>query len=378
MRIVSIVSARPNFIKLAALHHALKEHAPKWEHIIIHTGQHYDPLLSEIFFKELNIPEPHENLGVKGGASNDDTVARTKEAALPILKKLQPELVLVYGDVSGALGGALAAHELKIPIAHVEAGLRSFDDAMPEEGNRKAIDHLSAFLFVTEQSGMDNLQNEGITKGVHHVGNTMIDTLMRMTTRGTNFEVFMKQKLPSPLEKLEPRHFGLVTLHRPSNVDNKENLERCIDFMNSVACKECSLIFPVHFRTQAAIQRFGLQSKFLEYIRRIDPLGYLPFIKLMIRSKFVITDSGGIQEETAFLGIKCFTLRRNTERPITLKYGNQLVNLNDEKDKKSIITYARVPVSNVPKAWSLETTLGFGGGHAGEEIVKELSKIPIH
>lgn len=378
MKIVSIVSARPNFVKLAAVHHAFQKHAPKdWKHIIVHTGQHYDPLLSDVFFKELDIPQPDENLEVKSEGSNEDTVEHTKRAAIPVLKKLQPDLLIVYGDVSGALGGAQAAQECGIPIAHVEAGLRSRDLSMPEEHNRIGIDRIAGLLFVTEQSGEDNLEKEreeGAVKGeIHFVGNTMIDTLMRMTVRRKNFDVFMKQHLLPELDSLPPKSFGLVTLHRPSNVDSQDNLVHCIDFLNAVS-RHCLLVFPVHLRTQAAIEKFQLQSKFDRSVRREGPLGYLHFMKLMIRSKFVITDSGGIQEEAIFLGIKCFTLRKNTERPVTLEYGNQLIDLDKKSDEKVVCDYATVPHVSTPRISSLESVPPRWDGQAGERIMGVLKE----
>ena len=360
VRLLSIASARPNFVKLAAVHHAFAAHAPKdWEHIIVHTGQHYDPLLSDVFFKELAIPEPHENLAVKGGVSNEETVAKTKEAMFPILRKHQPNLVLVYGDVSGALGGAEAAHELGIPVAHIEAGLRSFDEAMPEERNRRAIDHIAQLLFVTEQSGMDNLQKEKMAGEIHFVGNTMIDTLVRMST------LIKDQHLPSHL----PKKFGVVTLHRPSNVDRREDLKRNIAFLNEVAGIR-PLVFPIHPRTRDRLYQRdeGLittppiathHALFL-----IQPLGYLPFLRLMLEADFILTDSGGMQEEAAFLKKKCFTLRKNTERPSTVETGcNVLIDLQKAGDRVQVLSYAADPKpvqAALPSLWD---------GRAGERIM---------
>lgn len=328
MKVLSVASARPNFVKLAAVHHAFQEAAlPGWEHLIVHTGQHYDPMFSDIFFQELGIAEPEKNLEVKSGESNEDTVERTRKAALPVLKTLKPDLILVYGDVSGALGGAQAARELKIPVAHIEAGLRSGDKTMPEERNRIAIDHIASLLFVTEQAGMDNLQQEGITENVHLVGNTMIDTLKRMG------RAILKSPYPLPPH---PEYFGLVTLHRPNNVDVKEALESNIGFLNQVA-SVCPIIFPVHRRTEASLKRFGLKQRVSPRIDIREPLGYLDFLKLLYVSDFILTDSGGIQEETTYLGVKCFTLRKNTERPCTLEKNGGTNTLIDSDGKRKIV-----------------------------------------
>ncbi len=354
MRIVSIASARPNFVKLAAVHHAFQKHAPQaWKHVIIHTGQHYDPLLSDVFFEELGIPKPDKNLEVKGGVSNEDTVERTRQALLPVLKEMKPDLVLVYGDVSGAHGAAKAASELRIPVAHVEAGLRSFDESMPEEGNRKAIDHLAKFLFVTEKSGMKNLEDENVTEGVHFVGNTMIDTLSRMLA------LIEKEQLPIAL----PPRFGVVTLHRPSNVDEGRHLKKVMQFLSDLSL-ESPLIFPIHPRTRAAL---GSESPISAPLHLCDPLGYLAFLKLVKQASFVLTDSGGIQEEATFLKKKCFTLRKNTERPSTIESGsNTLVDLEKADDREQVLLYAKdpkpLPVS-LPPLWD---------GRAGERIIEIL------
>lgn len=358
MHLCSIVAARPNFMKLAGFHHAFTAaKIPGWQHSIVHTGQHHNPLLSNVFFRELDIPEPDANLGVKGGATNEETVARTREACVPVLQRLQPNLVLVYGDVSGALGGAQAAKELGIAVAHVEAGLRSFDQTMPEERNRIAIDRLADLLFVTERSGVENLQREGITRGVHLVGNTMIDTLQRMGS--------LLQQSP-PLR--HPERFAVVTLHRPSNVDAEAALQENIRFLEHVA-EQCPIVFPLHPRTAAALQKFSLQLP--PSIHVSAPLGYIEFLRLVHRADFILTDSGGIQEEAAFLGKKCFTLRKNTERPCTLEENggsNTLIDLAKEEDRQNVLAYATNPVMvavRLPKEWD---------GRAGERIMDILRR----
>jgi UDP-N-acetylglucosamine 2-epimerase (non-hydrolysing) len=365
MRIVSIVSARPNFIKLAGFYHAFVELAPKhWRHLILHTGQHYDPLFSDVFFQELNLPNPVKNLGVKSGKTNEETVELTREACISVLEELKPDLVMVYGDVSGALGGAQAANDLHIPVAHIEAGLRSFDDDMPEERNRKAIDQLSQFLFVTEKSGMENLENEYITEGVHFVGNIMIDTLERMKDKINSINV----------GKAEPAtcSYGVVTLHRPSNVDDEVHLRNILDFLVHIS-KQCRLIFPVHHRTTSAIQKFKLQSLLKnEKIECREPMGYIDFLRLMDAAKFVLTDSGGIQEEATYRGVRCFTLRKNTERPCTLEENCGTNVLIDSEEKKALVLdFASREINYMDRIHhALKHQPELWDGKAGERIMK--------
>jgi UDP-N-acetylglucosamine 2-epimerase (non-hydrolysing) len=364
MRICSIVSARPNFVKLAGVVHAFGCHAEesaeadvsKHEHFIIHTGQHSDPLFSDIFFKELDIPDPDYNLGVKSAGNNEETIKATSEACIDAIKDANPDVVLVYGDVSGALGGALAAKEVGIPVVHIEAGLRSGDMDMPEERNRIEIDKLSKYLFVTEKSGLENLEKEGIEGEAHFVGNTMIDTLIRM------LPAIEKQNLPLGI----PEKFGVVTMHRPSNVDQKSDLERNLQFLNDVS-ERCLLVFPMHIRTRNSIEKYGLQDMLSDKVKVIDPLGYLAFLKLASESEFILTDSGGIQEEAVLLKKRCFTMRRNTERPVTKQVrSNMLVYVDDDGDREQVFTYADNPDSPniaIPEKWD---------GKAGERIIKIL------
>ena len=363
MKIASIVAARPNFVKLASIHHALKDRDGV-EHIIIHTGQHSDPLFSDVFFEQLDIADPDHNLGIISKGNNEETVALTRDACVPVLQDEKPDVVLVYGDVSGALGGAQAASDCQIPVGHIEAGLRSFDKEMPEENNRIAIDRIAQLLFVTEESGMENLEKEGreMKEGregsVHFVGNTMIDTLVRM------MPMVESQELSISL----PERFGVVTMHRPSNVDTEEDLRRNIDFLNTVS-ESCPLVFPIHKRTRASVDRFGLHDQFASNVRVVEPLGYLSFLKLVSDAAFVLTDSGGIQEETVFLKKKCFTLRLNTERPGTIEAGsNELIDLSNPDDQKRVLDFASLSQNvevTIPEKWD---------GKAGERIVEILSK----
>lgn len=349
MTILSSASARPNFVKLAAVHHALLKHDGV-KHMIVHTGQHYDPLFSDIFFQQLDISEPDQNLGVKGGANREETIQMTCDAMMPVLKIARPNIVLVYGDVNGAVGAARAAAELGIKIGHVEAGLRSFDTDMPEELNRMEIDMLADELFVSEQSGMDHLAKEGAKGRVHFVGNTMIDTLVRM------LPAIDAVRLPFAL----PERFAVATLHRPSNVDTKEALQSNIAFLSDIAAV-CPLILPLHRRTQAALKQHGLSLG--QGIQVIEPLGYIEFLRLVSSAHFILTDSGGIQEEAAFLQKRCFTLRRNTERPATVLSGsNLLIDPTLDTDRQAVLAYAsnasRISVT-IPEKWD---------GKAGERI----------
>ncbi len=351
--VLSSASARPNFVKLAAVHHALAAREGV-KHMIVHTGQHYDPLLSDIFFQQLQIPEPDENLGIKGSANREETIQMTADAMKPILKLARPDIVLVYGDVNGAVGAARAAADLGIKIGHIEAGLRSFDKEMPEELNRIEIDQLADELFVSEQSGVDHLKREGAKGRVHFVGNTMIDTLIRMRP------VIDASRLDLEL----PERFAVATLHRPSNVDHKEALEHVMTFLGDIA-ERCPLILPLHHRTQTALKTHGLRLN--EKIRTIDPLGYIEFLKLMTLADCILTDSGGIQEEATFLAKRCFTLRRNTERPATVTSGsNVLIDPEVISDRDLVLAFASKPSAvsvKIPEKWD---------GKAGERIADHL------
>jgi len=342
-------------VKLAAVVHALREEWLEAKHTIVHTGQHYDPLFSDVFIQQLSIPHPEYNLGVRG-ASDEEFVSGVSSALLPILKKIQPDRVLLYGDVNGTMGAAHAAKEAGIPMAHIEAGLRSFDLTMPEERNRLAIDRMSDLLFCSEEGAIENLKKEGITDGVHFVGNTMIDTLIRM------MPLLPKQTWPFDV----PTMFGIVTLHRPSNVDSKQALQTNLDFLVQVS-QHVPLILPLHHRLKAALERFHLNEHLTENIHIVPPLGYLPFLALVQRAEFILTDSGGIQEEAAYLSKRCFTLRKNTERPSTIESGsNSLIDLQKESDRNLVLDYAMrrdPPAVTIPPLWD---------GKAGKRIVRVL------
>ncbi|HZH39447.1 MAG TPA: UDP-N-acetylglucosamine 2-epimerase (non-hydrolyzing) [Gemmatimonadales bacterium] len=311
MRIISVVGARPNFVKLAPVAHALAKR-PGVEHLIVHTGQHYDALMSDSFFRELDIPAPSVNLEV-GSASHAKQTAAVMERFEGTCVELKPDWVLVYGDVNSTVAAALVAVKLGIKVAHVEAGLRSYDRTMPEEHNRIVTDHLADLLLTPSRDAIATLKGEGIPEGrIEFVGNVMIDTLIRL--RGRARGAAAKLGLPE-------QGFVLVTLHRPGNVDDPATLGVICDGLAGLA-KDRPVVFPVHPRTRARLA----ETKGLGNVRLVDPVPYLEMLSLTESAALVVTDSGGVQEETTFLGVPCLTVRPNTERPITVKEGtNRLI-----------------------------------------------------
>jgi UDP-N-acetylglucosamine 2-epimerase (non-hydrolysing) len=317
MRIVYVVGTRPNFVKTAPVIGALRARLPEGSHTIVHTGQHYDHLMSEVFLEELGVPEPDHMLEV-GSGSHAQQTARVMERLEPVLAEEQPDLVMVPGDVNSTLAAALTAAKMQIPLAHIESGLRSFDRTMPEELNRIVADQLSGHLFIHSPEANDNLHAEGIpAERIHLVGNTMIDTLVALEERFRTADT--AQRLD-----VEPGSYVLVTLHRPALVDGPllaETVERLADL-----AREMPVVFPVHPRTRKMMETIDAEHPGLLLC---EPLGYLDFLSLLADAGAVLTDSGGIQEETTYLGIPCFTLRANTERPITITTGtNTLLGLN--------------------------------------------------
>jgi len=326
-KIISVVGARPNFMKMAPLHKELLKHKKKVLHKIVHTGQHYDKQLSEIFFNQLGLPKPHINLGV-GSGSHAEQTAETMVKFEKVVLKEKPDLVLVYGDINSTLAASIVCAKIlqngkPVPVAHIEAGLRSFDRNMPEEINRIVTDSLSQYLFVPEEDGMINLHKGGIDSSkIFFVGNIMIDSLVGYLPKSAKSGI-LKDLCVSK------RNYALVTLHRPSNVDTKENFLKVISIFKHIneLSPDLDIVFPVHPRTIKMIEKFNLYSE-LDKIRNLvlsEPVGYIDFLSLTANSKFVITDSGGIQEETSFLNIPCLTLRENTERPITIKHGSNIL-----------------------------------------------------
>lgn len=366
MKIFNVVGARPNFMKIAPLIKQMRQY-PDIVPLLVHTGQHYDATMAGQFFQELQIPEPDIALGV-GGGSHAYQTAEVMKRLEPVLEQTQPNLVVVVGDVNSTLAAALTAAKLQIPVAHVEAGLRSFDRSMPEEINRLVTDSLSDYLFVTEESGRHNLLHEGIPEDkIHFVGNVMIDSL----------EAFRLQWQRSDIHDrlgLQKGTYGIVTLHRPSNVDEPATLQGLMAALAQVA-QALPLIFPVHPRTRKQLETMTdvVQPDWdwnthspTQGVYCCDPFGYTDFMALVASARLVLTDSGGLQEETTVLGVPCLTVRENTERPVTITHGtNSLVGVSPDK----IVTEARrvldnpQPVSSPPPLWD---------GAAAQRIVSVL------
>src|SRR2546428_994201 len=367
MKIVTVAGARPNFVKIAPLLWEMRRH-PSLVPILVHTGQHYDGALSDRLFTDLEIPPPEFNLGV-GSGSHATQTAEVLRRLEPILEKVKPHLVLVVGDVNSTLGAALTAAKLEVPVAHVEAGLRSFDRTMPEEINRVLTDALSDLLFVTEESGRQNLLREGIShEKIHFVGNVMIDALQASGASWESSSIFTRLGL-------EGEHpYAVLTLHRPSNVDDPLTLKNLLEALQVLA-HHLPFVFPVHPRVKPQL----LRQKNLFWPRPdsgerlpskgvscLDPLGYLDCIALMSRARVVLTDSGGIQEETTILGVPCLTLREKTERPVTVTHGtNRVIGTDPERIvKETLFTLEHPPYTSAPPP--------FWDGRAAERIVRVL------
>jgi UDP-N-acetylglucosamine 2-epimerase (non-hydrolysing) len=318
-KILNIVGARPNFMKVAPLHRAFEQYE-SIESKIIHTGQHYDAKMSDVFFNQLELPKPHYFLGVGGGSHTQQTAKIMLEFE-QVLTTENPDLVLVVGDVNSTIACALVATKMGVPIAHVEAGLRSGDRQMPEEINRILTDSISDYLFVTEQAGIDNLKKEGVPDSkVFMVGNCMIDSLVYYRQKS------QKMSTLADLD-LQKNEYILMTMHRPANVDTPEGLRSILQIVANTSPHK-KVLFPIHPRTRNNIERFGLSDQ-LNAINNLvltEPQGYLEFLALMENSALVVTDSGGIQEETTYLQVPCLTFRDSTERPVTVELGtNQLL-----------------------------------------------------
>jgi UDP-N-acetylglucosamine 2-epimerase (non-hydrolysing) len=313
MKVLHVVGARPNFMKAAPVYRALAK--KKHDQTLVHTGQHYDVLMSDVFFQALEIPNPDESLNVGSGSHAQQTSAIMSRFE-PVVFARKPDIVLVYGDVNSTVAAALVCSKLGIRVGHVEAGLRSFDRSMPEEINRLITDQLADLLFTPSSDGDENLLREGIAKEkIFLVGNVMIDTLIRFLPKAD--EAFRELQAVLQLDS-----FGLITLHRPSNVDDESTFLPMLQVLDSLS-EKLPLVFPVHPRTRQ--KWFARLEKCNPNLRVIDPLGYIEFLALQKNAKVVITDSGGIQEETTYLGTPCLTLRENTERPITLTHGTNVL-----------------------------------------------------
>jgi UDP-N-acetylglucosamine 2-epimerase (non-hydrolysing) len=348
--ICNVVGARPNFIKMAPV--ILKQKRRGLDQITVHTGQHYDTQMSDVFFKTLGMPQPDFDLGV-GSGSHAEQTARIMIGFEEICLERKPALVVVGGDVNSTLACALVAAKLLIPVAHVESGLRSFDRSMPEEINRILTDHIASLLFTTERNGNENLLREGIApEGIHFVGNSMIDSLRSHLDSALADEPWQRFGL-------EPGRYGLVTIHRPGNVDEPKIFLQVAAALAELS-QEIPLLFPVHPRTRQRIEQIAIN---LGAVKLIGPLGYMQFLGLLAKARLVLTDSGGIQEETTALGVPCVTIRQNTERPITVELGtNALAGLTTS----SIVQAARHALSKsvsdhqLPPLWD---------GNAGARIV---------
>jgi len=362
MKIILIVGARPNFMKIAPILEALRKTPDEFDPYLVHTGQHYDERMSEIFFEELGLPKPDRYLGVGSGTHATQT-ARVMIAFEEVLMEERPDLVLVVGDVNSTVACSLDAVKLHIRVGHVEAGLRSRDRTMPEEINRLVTDSISDLLFTTCRDADENLIREGIPREkIFFVGNVMIDSLRK-------FEQMAETSPILDTLNLEPKEYGLLTLHRPSNVDQRSRFEGIIQALGEIQTR-LPLIFPIHPRTRKMLDELGLhpQVEEMENLKLIAPVGYLDFLKLEKTARLVLTDSGGIQEETTVLGVPCLTLRENTERPITVEVGtNQLVGM----DRARIVRAAMDLLDGggkpgrIPEGWD---------GKAAERIVEVLLK----
>lgn len=366
VKVANIVGTRPNFIKIFPVIREM-DNAGCFEHTLIHTGQHHDSNMSDIFFKEFSIKEPDIQI-VSGGGSHSEQTGKIMAGLETVFMKIKPDLVLVVGDVNSTLAATLAASKLLIPVAHVEAGLRSFDRTMPEEINRIVTDRFSKYLFVTSADAIENLKREGIKgKNVFFTGNVMIDTLLFLK-KG----IIKENKILTALS-LEKKKYCYLTLHRPSNVDSKEHLKKITGTISKIS-KDITVVFPIHPRTKKMLHTFGLE-KFLSEPNIVftGPLGYNDSINLTINSRFVITDSGGLQEETTALGVPCITLRENTERPVTVTAGTNTI--TGSNTKKLISAYNSImngtyKKGRMPKYWD---------GKAAKRIVKILKeKLYLH
>jgi len=349
-KIISVVGARPNFMKIAPIHRAFQKYEEDINHLICHTGQHYDEKMSKIFFDDLELPKPDFYLGVGSGSHAEQTGTIMIEFE-KILIKENPDLIIVVGDVNSTIACSLTASKLNIPTVHVEAGLRSFDRKMPEEVNRILTDTIAEYLFVTEKSGLINLKNEGISEDkVFFVGNVMIDSLIHFlpTTRTS--------KILDQL-KIKTKNYVLVTLHRPSNVDEKENLISLVNLLNNISLKR-KVVFPIHPRTKNNLVAFGILSSLNPNVILTEPVGYIDFITLIKNCELILTDSGGIQEESTYLGVQCITIRTTTERPVTIEMGtNQLVGDDYNKAEQVAIEVlnGKKKQGKIPEKWDGKT-----------------------
>lgn len=362
LKIINVVGARPNFIKIAPLIRAYKQYGDKISPVLVHTGQHYDKIMSKSFFEQLDIPMPDINLGV-GSGNHAEQTAKIMMSFEKLIKGEKPDMVLVVGDVNSTMACTITAAKLGIKTVHVEAGLRSFDMTMPEEINRKVTDSICDYLFTTEESANENLRNEGVKENkIFFAGNIMIDTLV--------YYLDKIKDMPIPIDGISDGKYAILTMHRPSNVDDLSVLEGLFFALEKIQ-KDIPIIFPMHPRTRKNIEHFGLAEKLssMHNLISIEPIGYLELLRLSRTAKFVLTDSGGLQEETTYLGIPCLTLRENTERPVTIDMGtNVLTGSNPDiilKEYEKIMN-GYFKKGKIPYLWD---------GHAAERIVEKLAEL---
>ncbi len=363
MKVIQVVGARPNFMKVAPLHRAI-QNLPNWTSKIVHTGQHFDAKMSDVFFTQLELPKPDFFLGI-GGGTHSEVTAKIMLAFEPILQEEKPDLVIVVGDVTSTLACTLVAIKMGIPLAHVEAGLRSGDRSMPEEINRILTDSVADYLFVTEQSGIDHLKSEGVAdEKVFFSGNVMIDSLVRYQEKAKSSTILTDLGLATD-------DYIVMTMHRPANVDTEQGLNSILRLIE-LSTSQTKVVFPIHPRTRAHMEKFGLLNAIENNKNLIltEPLGYLEFIQLMSHAQAILTDSGGIQEETTYLGIPCLTFRDSTERPITVTMGtNQLLaDLDPDKTYPALldILEGKCKKGQIPPLWD---------GKAAERIAQSIDQL---
>ena len=360
LKIINVVGARPNFMKVAPIVEAMKQREREFTPLLVHTGQHYDADMSDAFFRDLDLPAPDIHLGV-GSAPRDQQIAAVEERFAPVIRRDKPDWVIVVGDVNSTLACARVGKKLGVRVAHVEAGLRSFDPTMPEEANRVETDRIADLLFTPSADADENLRAEGIPpERIRFVGNVMIDSLYRHLERSRQ----------SPIRDqlgLTGKSYAVLTLHRPANVDDPVVFGRILAALETIA-EKLPVVFPVHPRTQKTIAGLGLYERIekMQGLRLIEPLGYLDFLSLYSGARLVLTDSGGIQEETTQLGIRCLTLRENTERPITVTMGtNKVVGT----DPARIIAAASAALAETPRE---PVSIPLWDGHTAERILAAL------
>jgi UDP-N-acetylglucosamine 2-epimerase (non-hydrolysing) len=369
MRFVHVVGVRPNFMKIAPIMNALEKHAGV-EQLLVHTGQHYDPEMSQVFFEDLGIPRPDINLGI-GSEDDGSPTGKMMVELQPVLSELRPDCVVVVGDVNSTMAAALAAAKLEIPCAHIEAGLRSFDRSMPEEINRVVTDRVAELLLTPSADADANLIAEGVPhSAIHRVGNVMIDTLLAHLERA-------RQCPTLDSLALAPGSYALATLHRPSNVDNPLVLESLLGVFEWIQ-ERLAIVLPLHPRTRKRLAEFSLLARAcaMPNLKLVQPLGYLDFLSLTASSKFVLTDSGGLQEETTVLGIPCLTLRACTERPVTMSVGTNTVVGSDPqriRDAAEEILAGRGKTGSIPDLWD-----GQASGRAAKVLVDYLTIAPAN